>query len=236
MRLNRIAYLALIPILLLACLKAGAAEPPLDTTDVTAVVVTGAASSVTLSTEEGRPLQATLDNRRSGWFSHWYSTWFYNDCPAIGSMRVVDATLYVDAPSAGILDRSDCTLELHANLRRETNVSVNQAATEVRLTGDYAAVTVVGQAMDVTLAGHATTITVDGEAVRTHVTFQTLRQNETLDISGTALDAYLDFGRKAQISYTVTAKGSWVDSSLANTPDAKPKVSIKGDFVRATIR
>lgn len=236
MTFGRFTLISFVSMVLVSGGTVDAAEQSLDTSDVTAVVVTGSASSVTLSTVATKPYQATLDSRRSGWFAHWYSSWFFNDCPATASMRVEAATLYVDVPPAGFLDRSDCTTEIRANLRRETAVTVNQAAAEVRLVGDYAAVTLIAQAADLSLDGHATTINVEGEAVRTRFTFQTVRQTETVDISAKELDTYLDFGGDTKINYAVTAKASWVDSSLANSPDAKPKVTITGDFVRATIR
>jgi hypothetical protein len=236
MTLKRLTVILLCYIQWLSASIAEAAEAPLDTSGVTAVVITGTASSVTLGTAAAKPYQASLTNRRSGWFARWYSSWFFADCPMNASMRVDGATLYVDVPPAGFLDRSDCVTEIRANLQREVAVTINQAATDVHLSGDYAAVTLIAQAADLSLDGHATMINVSGEALRTRFIFQTVRQTETVNIKAKELDTYLGFGADTKIDYAVMAKASWVDSSLANTPDAKPKVTIKGDFVRATIR
>lgn len=208
----------------------------LDTSNVTAVVVTGEASSVNVTTTEGAAYEASLTSRRSGWFFNWYSSWYSYDCQSYSKLHVEGSTLFAEVAPSSWIGISDCTVEIAANVRKESAISITQMASQARLTGDFSTIILAAKAADISLDGHVTDMHVQGDAIRAHIAFDKVRQTETVAIKAKALDAYLGFGKGTPISYTVVAKASWVDSSLPNTPGAKPAIDITGEFVRATIR
>lgn len=222
------AILVLLPFAAVALAPpvAGDAAKTLDLAGVTAIIITGEASSVKLTTSGAEPYQATIGSRREGWFASWYSSWFANDCRTASDMKREASTLRINVAPLSWLDPSDCRVEINANIAPESSVSIEQAAL----------LAITGKAADVSLEGHASRIDLKGEALRANLAYGSVRKDETVAIAGKALDATLTFGRQVQISYSVTASASFVDSSLANTAGAKPSIVIKGDFVRATIR
>jgi len=115
-------------------------------------------------------------------------------------------------------------------------VSIDQAALQANMAGNFSAIAITSKAADVSLVGHASTIELKGDALKANLAFISVRQDENIGITGKALDATLSFAQGVAISYSVTATASFVDSTLSNTVGAKPSVVIKGDFVRATIR
>lgn len=208
----------------------------LETVSVTAVAITGEASSIVLSTRTDRPYRATIDGRRRGWFASWYSSWFFEDCSGTAAMRIDGTTLRVDVSDGGWFDTSDCAVEVEANVPAGAVVSVEQSAFVANLSGRFGGIALAGKAIDAAIEGAARDIDIDGDAVRARIAFDTANGAETVSIDADALDADLSFGEGAAISYRVEATTALVDSALANTPGAKPAVSIKGKFVRATIR
>ncbi|UVK40012.1 hypothetical protein LHFGNBLO_001436 [Mesorhizobium sp. AR10] len=232
------AILALLPFasIALASPTTGDAGKALDLAGVTAVVITGEASSVRLTTSTTAPYHALIKSRREGWFASWYSSWFANDCLSASDMKREASTLHIDVAPSSWLDPSDCVVEITANIQPESSVSIDQAALRANMTGNFSAIAINGKAADVSLDGHASTVDLKGEALKVYLAFGSVRQDENIAITGKALDATLSFGRQVPISYSVTASASFVDSSIANTAGAKPSVIIKGDFVRATIR
>ncbi|QND68146.1 hypothetical protein HB777_32180 [Mesorhizobium loti] len=232
------AILALLPFagVALASPGTGDAAKTLDLAGVTAVVITGEASSVRLTTSATAPYQATINSRREGWFAGWYSSWFVNDCRTASDMKREASALRIDVAPSAWLDPSDCRVEINANIPPESSVSIDQAALRAKMIGNFSAITITGKAADVSLDGHASTVDLKGEALKVYLAFANVRQDENIAIAGRALDATLAFGQQVPISYSVTASASFVDSSLPNTARAKPSVVIKGDFVRATIR
>jgi hypothetical protein len=218
---------------------AASADPDkqiMDVSMVTMIKVTGDASSINLTTTETSPYAATIDGRRTGWFARWYSSWFFDDCRTSSRMRIDGATLVVDVAASSWLDVSDCTAEIKANVRKETAVSIQQAASQVKLAGDFSSIALDNKAADITLDGHAGSIMIAGDAIKAHLAFDKVQQNEIVELNAKALDVYLGFGKDTPISYSIEATASMVDSALANEPNAKPAISITGEFVRATIR
>ncbi|ESY44779.1 hypothetical protein X746_20790 [Mesorhizobium sp. LNJC380A00] len=232
------AILVLLPFAAVALAPpvAGDAAKTLDLAGVTAIIITGEASSVKLTTSGAEPYQATIGSRREGWFASWYSSWFANDCRTASDMKREASTLRINVAPSSWLDPSDCRVEINANIAPESSVSIEQAALLASMTGNFSSIAITGKAADVSLEGHASRIDLKGEALRANLAYGSVRKDETVAIAGKALDATLTFGRQVQISYSVTASASFVDSSLANTAGAKPSIVIKGDFVRATIR
>lgn len=231
----------LLTLLLVACaatLPANAAESAkktLDVSAITAISIIGDASSVHITTGEA-PYQASLGSRRSGWLTQWYSSWFFSDCRNAGEMRIEGTTLYVNVFAPSWIDLSDCVADISANVPKDSAVSIDHAALEANLAGEFGAVRIASKAADVSLDGRAESVDLKGEAVQARLDFANLRQDGTIDIDAKALDVYLGFGKGVPISYSVTAGAALVDSAVVNTPGAKPEVRIKGDFVRATIR
>ena len=232
----------LIALILLApspsAIAEDAAQPTqrLDLSTVTEIRITGEASSISLTTTESEPYQATLGGTRSGWFAKWYSSWFYTDCRTSSRMHIENSTLYVEASPAGWLEPSDCKVEFKANVRKETSVAIAQAASQVDLAGDYSAVSLDNKAADFTLNGYAKSIDLRADAIRSHLGFDRARTGDAIRIAGRSLDASLAFASDTQVSYRVDAVAAMVDSSLPNTPGADTSVEIKGQYVRATIR
>ena len=220
----------------LALPASGDAGKTLDLAGVSAVIISGEASSVRLSTSASAPYQATIGSRREGWFARWYSSWFANDCSLASDMKLEASTLRIDVAPSSWLDPSDCRVEINANIQPESSVSIDQAALQASMAGSFSTIAISSKAADVSLDGHASTVELKGDALRANLAFGSVRQDENIAITGKALDATLSFGKGAAISYSVTATASFVDSTLSNTVGARPSVVIKGDFVRATIR
>ena len=220
----------------LASPASGDAGKTLDLAGVNAVVISGEASSVRLTTSASAPYQATIGSRREGWFARWYSSWFANDCSLASDMKLEASTLRIDVAPSSWLDPSDCRVEINANIQPESSVSIDQAALQASMAGSFSTIAISSKAADVSLDGHASTVELKGEALRANLAFGSVRKDENIAITGKALDATLSFGQGAAISSSVTATASFVDSTLPNTAGARPSVVIKGDFVRATIR
>jgi hypothetical protein len=223
-------------ILLMSALPASAEsgdEQRLDLTGITAISITGDASSIVLTTADA-PFEATLGGRRSGWFANWYSAFFASDCRSAGRMRVEGGTLHVDV-GAPWPDPSDCVVALKANLPRASTVTIEQAAAQVSLDGDFSAVSLDSKAADISFRGHASSLLVKGDALRSNLTFDKVDNTETIALDARALDLTLSFVAGTKVSYTVEAGAALVDSALPNTLGAKPAIDIKASFLRARI-
>lgn len=220
----------------LASPERGDAGKTLDLAGVSAVVISGEASSVRLTTSASAPYQATIGSRREGWFARWYSSWFANDCSLANDMKLEASTLRIDVAPSSWLDPSDCRVEISANIQPESSVSIDQAALQASMVGSFSTIAINSKAADVSLDGHASTVELKGDALRANLAFGSVRQDENIAITGKALDATLSFGQGVAVSYSVAATASFVDSTITNTAGAKPSVVIKGDFVRAIIR
>jgi hypothetical protein len=212
-------------------------SPPLDLSTVSKIRVNGAASLISISTQKDKPFTAQLIGRRDGWGALWHSGWSARDCPQNGTMQVEGDTLVVETSALSrFFDWSDCTIELSANVRPGSAVLIRQQAARMTLSGDYSTVQVNADAGDFSLEGHADTLDVSGAALRARAVFETVMHSETIRFSGKMMDVTLRFMVPTQISYLVEATASFIDSSLPNTPGAKPAITIRGEMVRATIK
>lgn len=228
-------------LLAISALPAVAADPEhLDLTGVTAISITGDASAIKLTTADDAAYEATLNVRPAGWFSRWSWGWpggwsggWFAGCGSAGRMRVESGTLHVTVDASSWMD--DCVVELTANLPRASSVAIEQAAAEISLEGDFSTVSLDSKAADFTLRGHADALKLKGDALRSDVTFEEVRNNETIAIAAPLLDMRLSFVSGTTVSYNVTAAASLVDSALANTVGAKPAIDIKAGYVRARI-
>ncbi|ALN75476.1 hypothetical protein [Aureimonas sp. AU20] len=234
--------LLLLAILLPALPSLAAAEDgtqpgqTLDIPGVTAIRVIGEAASIHVTTGESDAPRATLGGRRTGWFANWYSSWFFNDCRTQSRMRIEDAVLTVEAGPSSWLEPSDCEVTLDVTTRKGVSVDIRQAASQVRLAGEFSTVSLETKAADFTLEGHAETVRLTSDALRSRLNFDRTEENETIAIAARALDTALGFTAGTRISYDVQAAAALVDSALPNTAGAKPSVAIKADYVRAVIR
>ncbi len=208
----------------------------LDVSSVIAIRIVGEASAISLTTSEGGPFVATLSGKRTGWFANWYSSWFYNDCHTSSRMGIEGTTLTVEARPSSWLEPSDCKVELKANVAKGVSVSIEQAASQVWLVGDFSALSLDNKAADFTLDGHAMSVRLNSDALRSHLAFERTEGNETIAIVAHSLDTSFGFTPGTQISYDVDANAAMVDSALPNTTGAKPSIAIKGEYVRAAIR
>lgn len=210
---------------------------PLDLAHVSRVDITGAASVIAITAGDAPSYSARISGRRSGWASLWHSSWYSSDCPPAGQMRIDGDTLRVTVPPVrDYFDLSDCQIEVSANLRPDAAVSISQKAAQMRLSGAFSSVAVNSDAGDFALDGHATAISVAGQALRVRLAFESVFGNETVLLAGRMMEAALTFAQPAAISYVVEATASYVDSSLANTPGAKPEIRVKGEMVHVSIR
>jgi hypothetical protein len=209
---------------------------PLDTGSVSAVTITGAASSIALSTSPDAPYRAVIGGRRKGLFGGWYSSWFFDHCDNAAAMRLDGPVLRVEVSGGAWFDNDDCAVTIEANIPAGAVVSIDQPAFMANLNGSFAAITLSGNAVDAAIDGQARDIDISGDAVRARIRVTDGDTVESVRIEAEALDADLRFANISAISYKVEALASFVDSSLPNTAGAKPAVEIKGKFVRASIR
>lgn len=229
--------MVLAPILLVAMANtAKTSATDIDITGVTAIVASGEASAIELTSDERLPYSASVESRRSGWFAPFYSSWFYSDCVSQTRMRVEGTTLYVDVAAPSWPELEECKTQLRANLKQGASVSIEQPAFQAKLEGEFSRVALKGKAADVSIDGHVGQVRLDVEALRARLIYGKTLKSETVEISGKALDIHLGFDAASLIDYQVTATASWVDSSRTAIPGAKPQVRIKGEMVRATIR
>ncbi|WP_457582542.1 hypothetical protein [Ensifer canadensis] len=229
--------MVLAPILLLALASnAETSARDIDITGVTAIVASGDASAIELTSNETLPFNASVESRRSGWFAPFYSSWFYSDCVSETRMRVEGSTLYIDVAAPSWPELDECKTELRANLKKGASVSIEQPAFQATLEGEFSSVAFKGKAAHVSIEGHVGQVRLDVDALRARLIYEETRQSETVEISGKALDIHLGFDAASFIDYQVTAMASWVDSSRTPIPGARPLVRIKGEMVRATIR
>ncbi len=208
----------------------------LDVSAVRSIVISGEASEIKLTASDAGPYRAQTSARRSGWFSSWYSSWFFNGCRDRSAMRIDGTVLKIEVMQTAWTDLSDCTPEISANIAPDVTVRIDQQALKADLTGDFAHVAIASKAADISLDGHAAGIDILGAAVRAHLRYDTIRQDETVSITAQSLQTDLTFGNGVPVDYSVIAKASYVDSLEPSVPGARPRVSIKGDFVHARIR
>jgi hypothetical protein len=212
----------------------------LDVSKITSVVVEGDAAEIHLTTRADTSYRAQLRSRPRGWFGFWVSSWAADRCEGRVSMTVSGTTLRVSTPAAGgwsLFDGDDdCRLALSANLPAGAAVSIDQNASLARLDGEFGILAIKSRAGDIAINGHARAIGIEGNAVQAKVDFDRIEGDETIGISGNALDADLRFPAGTKVDYQATGNAALVDSPVASTPGAKPQVRISGNFVRARIR
>jgi hypothetical protein len=211
-------------------------EAPLDLSGITAVAISGEASSVTIRTASDEAYQATVKRHRSGWFAKWNSGWAYDDCSASSRMWIEGALLRIDVGIRTWFGVSDCSYDINLNVRKQTAVAINQQALQADLSGEFSAVTIAAKAADITVSGRADTVSLQGDALRIGLAFNGPEQNEAVTIDARMLEADLDFSAAPSLAYSVTAKAAFVSSARHSTPGAKPSLTVAGDFVHATIR
>jgi hypothetical protein len=212
-----------------------AAETPLDVSGVTHVNVTGDASRVSFTTAEGEPNLARLASHPSGWPLRWLTGWFLKDCRTASDMSVSGTTLTIRVSPAPLTEFADCTVSVEANLPVGGDIAIDQTATKASFQGDFGTILLKGTAADVDLRGHATSVVSHADAMRVKIHFTSAGKDESISLTSKALDADLSFGGRA-VSYRIDATASMVDTTLANTPGAKPSIDIKADFARTKIR
>jgi len=211
-------------------------DTPLDISGITAVTISGEASSVDITTAPDAPYRATIKRHRSGWFAQWYSGWAYDDCSASSRMWIEGSLLRIDVGIWTWFGVSDCRYDINLNVKKQTAVTIDQQALRAGLTGDFSAVTIAAKAGDIIVSGHADTVSLKGDALRVGLTLKTTAQNEVVTVDARMLEADLDFTAAPALAYSVTAKAAFVDSARISTPGARPLLTIAGDFVHATIR
>ncbi|WP_343714926.1 hypothetical protein [Inquilinus sp.] len=191
---------------------------PVDLSGVDAVVVTGEALSVAATTDPARPLAAALQRTE--------------DCAA--SLKVDGHVLTVDVREQSSVWPRDCRPTLALNLRPGTALALRPAAVEATLDGRFGAVAVQVHAAKLSLSGQARTLDLTANAVQ--ATLRADDPGEAIRIQADAADLDLGFRRGTPVSYQVDARVSMVDSTIpAAAGDRPPRVSIKGEFVRARI-
>jgi len=208
----------------------------LDLSEVTAIRITGDASAINVTAADDQPYEAALGGERTGWFAKWYSSWFDHACPTASHMRIDRGTLYVDAQPASWLEPESCRVRFTANVRKDSAIAIEQKASEVKLTGDYSAVSFDGGATDFAITGHADTLALNASQMRTTLSFDRTEGRETIALAAQSQDVHLTFAAGTRIDYAVDATAALVDSALPKTPGARPDITVKGQFVRVTIR
>ncbi len=229
-----------IPMLLMTLVSAFAdgwkTGEALDVSAIRSVVISGDASSIKISTKPNEPYRAETRGRRDGWFSRWYSSWFFNGCQDQSRMQIEGTTLRIAVASSKWFDLSDCSPEVLANIPPGGAVRVDQQAVMARFDGDFASLGLAAKAADITLQGHVSSVSIDSAAVRAHLVYDRLTADETVAVIAHSIDSYFDFGKDVPVDYTVTAKASLIDSARPSVAGAKPVVTIKAEYARTTIR
>lgn len=211
------------------------ADAPLDISAITAVAISGEASSVDITTAPDQPYQASLTRHRKGWFARWNSIWSYDDCSDSSRMRIEGSLLRIDAGLSTWFGMSDCRYEIRLNVRKDIAVAIHQQALSARLSGEFSAVTIDAKAADIAISGHAGTIALNSDALRVGV-FAATGQPQAVTINARMLEADLDFAAAPALAYSVTAKASFVDAARSSVPGAPVSLAITSEFVHATIR
>ncbi|OCJ13951.1 hypothetical protein A6U87_26960 [Rhizobium sp. AC44/96] len=229
-----------IPMLLMTLVSAFAdgwkTGEVLDVSAIRSVVISGDASSIKISTKPEEPYRAETRGRRDGWFSRWYSSWFFNGCQDQSRMQIEGTKLRIAVASSKWFDLSDCSPEVLANIPPGGAVRVDQQAVMARFDGDFASLGLAAKAADITLQGHVSSVSIDSAAVRAHLVYDRLTADETVAVIAYSIDSYFDFGKDVPVDYTVTAKASLIDSARPSVAGAKPVVTIKAEYARTTIR
>lgn len=216
-------------------------DAPLDISGVTAVAISGDASSVSITTAPDEPYRARLAGHRSGWFARWISGWAYDDCSAASRMSIEGTLLRIDVGQSTGFGTADCRYDINLNVRKQTAAAIDQQAMRANLSGDFSTLTVTAKAADISFSGHAETISLQSDALRAALVFKPAAQEDTelkevVRIDAKMLEADLDFSAAPLLAYIVTAKAALVDTSRKSTAGGNPSLAITGDFVHATIR
>ncbi|CAM5776516.1 hypothetical protein LMIY3S_05566 [Labrys miyagiensis] len=218
--------------------RAWTSSSELEVGSVTGVVVEGEAARIEISTDATAPYKAVMRGRTKGWFSFWYSSWSGSRCELAGAMTLSGSELLVNtgAQDWSLFDDDACNVELDVNLPPGARISIDQKATMSRLEGDFSALKVKSHAGDIALQGHAGEVDIEGNAVQARLDYDRVERNETIALSGNALNAELNFPPATAVDYQVTGNATLIDSEMASTPGARPRVRISGNFLRARIR
>lgn len=230
-------FLPVAPLLTLFLFATGAhAEPMrLDLAGIKAVAITGDAAAVTLTARPGGVPEARLAARRSGWFSRWYSSWFYNDCRTKSRMWREGAVLHVEVAQPGLMESSDCEVELTASLPPGVKVDIALAAVQARLDGRFSTLDVETRAGNIAFDGALERADLRGTAMRAVLDVgEGVPRAVTFAVG--SLDATLDLGPAPRVGWRVGAKAALVDTALPNDPAAGTQVAVSGDYVRLSIR
>ncbi len=212
------------------------ADAPLDISAITAVAISGEASSVDITTAPDQPYQASLTRHREGWFARWNSIWSYDDCSDSSRMRIEGSLLRIDAGLSAWFGMSDCRYEIRLNVRKDIAVAIHQQALSTRLSGEFSAVTIDAKAADIAISGHAGTIALNSDALRVNIVLTATGQPEAVTVNARMLEADLDFAAAPALAYSVTGKASFVDAARPSVPGAPVSLAITSEFVHATIR
>jgi hypothetical protein len=226
--------------LALAVLPVGAAlaradDTRLDLSRVERVEISGDAATVTLTARPGGALQARLEERRSGWFTRWYSSWFYNDCRTSSRMWVEGAVLRVEARTPSMFEASDCVVELTANLPPDVSVRIDLAAVQARLDGRFLALDTEVRAGDVGVAGSVERVDLRGAALRAQLDLSEAAPR-AVNLAVGSLDAQITLPARATVGWQVDAKAALVDTARANDRDGQTQIRVRADFLRLSIR
>ncbi len=210
--------------------------PILDTSTVNSVSISGQASDINFTTSANRPFNATISATRSDWFANWYSYWFSDRCATQTTAKIEGRALIIKVINGPDRVSFDCHVSIAINLPKDADISIDQTASRTELTGDFGAVRINSNAARIDFDGYATSLAIKGDAVHSNVRFSHSNSNETIALDAHAAKASFSFAKNTAVSYAVNAVASTVDSTLENTPGAKPFIRINSEFLDATIR
>ncbi|KHJ55599.1 hypothetical protein LA66_02810 [Aureimonas altamirensis] len=228
-----------LAILFLACAPAKAADAAanLDLSGVTQVQVSGDASVIRLTASPGQEHRVTASAVRTGWFGRWWlSSWFYEDCRSQTRMWLDGDKLMLDAGSAWSFGPGECRVEFTAGLPSDVSVTIDQQASDIHLSGAFAAVRLAGQAADLSFSGTASSVELRTRALRANLVFTSSAEPTTTLVDCDALDLNVRYTDATSIHYQVKASAALIDSSRPDVPDASTRLLVNANYVRATIR
>ena len=119
---------------------------------------------------------------------------------------------------------------------KDVPVTIDQQASDIHLSGAFAAVRLAGQAADLSFAGTASSVELRTRALRANLVFKSSAEPSTTLVDSDALDLSVRYTDATSIHYQVKASAALVDSSRPDVPDASTRLLVNANYVRATIR
>ncbi|WP_062229345.1 hypothetical protein [Aureimonas frigidaquae] len=209
-------------------------QATIDTSGVSAVRLSGAASILRLQAAAGGAYRASASARADGWLSGWIpSSWYYGDCASAAGMRLEGETLILETQDGS----DDCAVTFTIDVPPQVDLSIDQTASDISLSGAFGAVRLNGEAARLSFDGRAATIDMTVRAMRAELAFDDNGSAPAATrIAADDLDLTARYPRGADLHYDIRAIAALVDSDIADTPGAAATLTVEARRVHARLR